>query len=505
MFVALLALGSACGDSDDTPADLGACVPRSCSSTPSLCGESDDGCGGALRCAPCADAGADPGNDAGPGADAAGSDATGLDATGPDATGPDATGPDAEGSDGQTDAAVDAGVDVCNGLVTDKLAHPMTALTRPTLGQTVTDPEFGTTIRRITDVRNDGRGSNSVLKPVYSTVSAWNADESYLILYRTVGSGGGHELFNGKTYAFIRKLDDIDPADLEQIYWHTQNPDLLYYVDISSRRLIRYHISTRVKDTVHDFAGICPGGLTGGTDPMFTSWDSGKIGLVCPDSNRIFSYNIATNTVNRQLTLATGDNAPQAGPSGTRYFLNENDGRGTVRDDDMNVLLVLDMATAQEHGAMSMLANGQDTMNAVAFDTGPNGSGVGTLVQHNMVTGAARVIVGPATGYPYPPGGTHISGMAFKRPGLMAVSIMGNMNGARLLDSELLLVDTDPASNPTGKVCRIGHHRTASADYWAEPHVVISPSGTRVLYGSSWGNTGVIVDSYVVELPTYTP
>jgi hypothetical protein len=269
--------------------------------------------------------------------------------------------------------------------------------------------------------------------------------------------------------------------------------------------MIRYHISTRAKDVVHDFSGICPGDLTGGTDPMFTSWDSGKIGLVCPGSSKIFSYNIATNTVNAQLTLATGFNAPQAAPSGTRYFLNENDGRGTVRDDNMNVLLVLDMATAQEHGAMSMLSNGHDTMNAVAFDNGPNGSGIGTLVQHDMVTGAARVIVGPDTGYPYPPSGTHISGMAFKRPGLMAVSVKGNLNGANLLDSELLLVDTDPATNPTGKVCRIGHHRTASDDYWAEPHVVISPSGTRVLFGSSWGNTGVIVDSYVVELPTYTP
>jgi len=234
---------------------------------------------------------------------------------------------------------------------------------------------------------------------------------------------------------------------------------------------------------------------------MFTSWDSKVIGLVC--GSKIFSYNISTNTVNTQLTMSTGGNAPQAAPSGTRFFLNQSDGSGTVRDENMNLLLTLNMATAQEHASMSRLSNGHDTFNAVDFD----GSDAinGTLVQHDMVTGTRRVIIGPSTGYPYPPSGTHVTSMSFKRTGLVAVSVEGNLNGSKLLDSELLLVDTDPSTNPQSEVCRIGHHRTASTDYWAEPHPVLSPSGTRLLFGSSWGNTGVIVDSYVVELPSYTP
>jgi hypothetical protein len=39
---------------------------------------------------------------------------------------------------------------------------------------------------------------------------------------------------------------------------------------------------------------------------------------------------------------------------------------------------------------------------------------------------------------------------------------------------------------------------------WAEPHLGISPSGARLLFGSDWGN-GLWVDTYVVELPTYSP
>ena len=42
--------------------------------------------------------------------------------------------------------------DLCAGLVTDKVARPMTAVTKPALGQSYRDPAFGTTVRRVTDV-----------------------------------------------------------------------------------------------------------------------------------------------------------------------------------------------------------------------------------------------------------------------------------------------------------------------------------------------------------------
>ncbi|MFT8131004.1 hypothetical protein, partial [Salmonella enterica] len=89
----------------------------------------------------------------------------------------------------------------------------------------------------------------------------------------------------------------------------------------------------------------------------------------------------------------------------------------------------------------------------------------------------------------YPGTDTHISGHAFRAPGWVAVSSVGW--------GELLLANVD-----TGTVCRVGHHRSPSGDYWQEPHVNISPTGTRLLFGSDWGSGAV--DSYVVELPSYT-
>lgn len=120
--------------------------------------------------------------------------------------------------------AADAGValaaqDLCQGLVQDKAAHAMTALPKPALGQTVKDPQFGTTIRRISAVAVS-EGENAVIKPMYSTMPAWNADESKLILWHR---GVGHELYDGRTYRHIRKLP-ISPTDVEQVLWDPTDP-----------------------------------------------------------------------------------------------------------------------------------------------------------------------------------------------------------------------------------------------------------------------------------------
>jgi len=406
---------------------------------------------------------------------------------------------------------------VCSalGLKSDKTVYTLdNNFPSLAINQSFVDPKFGTTIRRVTDVRNDGRGSNNVIKTLYSTVSAWNADESYLILYRTDGSAATHELYNGKTYQFIRTLNDINPVDLEQVYWDTSDPDILYYADRTNNNLYRYHVSTRQADLIRNFNAQCgTRELHGGGDPLFNSWDSSLFGFACTPNGGIFSYDLRTNTVGRLVAGSYDYGAPQAAPSGQRLFMNENNGSSsgrsaTVRDRDMNVLRTLDLASGDEHGALSMLSNADDTWNAVAFDSGPAGSGIGTLVQHNMVTGAARVIVGPQTGYPYPPSGSHVGATAFHRTGLVAVSIKDDMRGDSLLDDELLYVDTDPVTNPASSVCRVGHHRTVSDDYWAEPHPSISPSGTRILFSSSWGDTNAtqpVVNTYVVELPGYRP
>ncbi len=383
---------------------------------------------------------------------------------------------------------VDA-VDLCQGLVKDKLPHAMTPLAKPAPGQVAIDPQFGTTIRRISAAPLSG--SSPAIVPMYSTVSAWNADESWLILYHV---GVGHELYDGHTYRFVRSLA-INPNELEGVFWHPTNPDLLFYA--SGNRLIRYHVSTGAMDVVRTFS-FCTG-VTSSDTHGFMSWDANVMALRCSSNGQSFFYHLDSNTLSGVTTAGT--TAPLVAPSGALGYRD-----GSVYDVNMTFQGTLDLANPFEHAALGRLASGHDTYNAVSFDPGPLGSGVGSLVTFDMTNGSSRVIVGQSTGYPYPPSGTHVSTLAYRQPGWVFLSIVGDPAGQGVLENELVLADTN-----VGTVCRIGHHRsfggnntTLGDSYWAEPHVIASPSGTRALFASDWGN-GATVDTYVAELPGYVP
>ena len=87
-------------------------------------------------------------------------------------------------------------------------------------------------------------------------------------------------------------------------------------------------------------------------------------------------------------------------------------------------------------------------------------------------------------------------------------------NPCTLLDQEVMLTNLS-----TGESYRIAHHRSTGnysnapqSNYWAQPNVTLSPSGTRILVQSDWGagnpsaptlNPNAAVDTYVIELPSY--
>jgi hypothetical protein len=390
--------------------------------------------------------------------------------------------------------------DLCRGLVRDKDARPVAPLAAPPAGGVVVDPQFHTRIRRITAVP-PSEGENAIAKPMYATIQAWNADESRLILWRR---GAGHLLFDGRTYQLLRRLELVSPSDIEQVLWDPVDPDLLYYPSKynATPNLMRYRVSTNRSEILARL-WFCPvdwgKSLSLGSDPMYLSWGPGPrvLGLMCGDEK--FLYDVTTGRLVSRATI-TSKNAPQPAPSGELFYLD-----GRVYDRALRMLRTLALANPWEHASLGRSERtGHDVLNTVVFDHLPGGTSAreaGTLVSVDLTTGEKRVIVGQATGYPYPPSGTHISSVAHKRPGWVAVSVVGDPRAPAVLHNELLLANVD-----TGAVCRVAHHRSHAGEgrwgYWAEPHVVISPTGTRLLFGSDWGN-GPAVDTYVAELPAY--
>lgn len=385
--------------------------------------------------------------------------------------------------------------DLGYGLIANDLSNkPMQDIAKPNYLKSITDPSFGTTIRRITNAK-DGE----IIKPMYSTIQAWNADESYMIVYQV---GKGHMLLNGKTYEFIRFLDDVVPDDIEQIFWDFSNPKYFYYLEANTHNFIKYNIDTKNKDLIVNLntASGCNGNISLGNDVQMMSWDSDIISFRC-DNKSAFYYKISTGTTTPFDITNINYLAPMPTPSGKYFYHNK-----ASYNSSGNLHLVLNELSG-EHSCMGQLANGNDAYFAVAFDPTPQGGCVGNLVAHDMASGDCFEIISQAKGYNYAQTGTHISALAYKntQPGWVAASMIGyDEDGQSLLDQELIIAKADKNDI---KVYRIGHHRADENefDYWGEPHAVISPSGTRVLFGSDWSGSddGKSIDCYVVELPIY--
>ncbi len=411
---------------------------------------------------------------------------------------------------------------LCEGLFTGTDRVTVDPVAKPPFMRYYKDPAFGTKVIRITQTRE-----GEVMKPAYSSMQAWNADESLLLLYRG-GNDSGHELYDGKTYEPFRKLD-IVPSDLEEVWWSHNDPDVFFYVSKKSPNIglfMQYSVKAGESTKIRSFSDICGERVvpSGGNDVQMQSMDDDLFGFRCrlsEDEYVMFTYQVSTDeVVHMPLSEDAGWDpwtAPIPGPSGKRLWQ-----QGKVIERDLDTLILKnDMRKHSEHANIGLTHSGQDAVFQVVFEPSPNGcnddlwQGVGHLVVHNMETGDCRGIINEAKGYPYTTSGTHVSARAHKKPGWVAMSSVGygsfdfftKKRKATTLFSEIYLANTDPDNEV---VCRLAHHRSfgKSAErggyqaYFGEPHATISPTGTRIIFGSDWYDSGS-VDSYIIELPAY--
>jgi len=390
------------------------------------------------------------------------------------------------------------GQDLSEGLqvINDTGNYSQQAKAKPAYLDTIIDPSFGTVIRRITDI-----GLGNAIVPLHSSIQPWNVDESMMILYDQ--SNGVHRLLHGKNYSFIRNLDDIQPDDIEELFWDFDEPEILYYLEDMSDDFIRYNIVTQSKEVLvnlDDIVTDCSGAISMGDDIQMMSWDSDLLGFRC-NNEAAHAYRISTGEL---MTFEVDDvywTAPMPTPGGERIYH-----RGKVYDTDGNLLHTLN-ENPGESASFGSLPNGNDARFTVAFDPSPDGGCMGNIVAHDLVTGACFSVIDEAEGYPYSQSGTSISTVAHTNTqgAWLAASMIGyDQDGQSLLDQELVIVRAEQGNNI---VCRIGHHRSDRDEfgYWGAPRASISPSGTRVLFASDWSGAedGQSVDCYVVELPTY--
>ncbi len=405
--------------------------------------------------------------------------------------------------------------DLCAGYRTDNRYDAIPPLALPNYLEPYTDPTFGAQVTRITQA-----AIGEVIKPLYSTVQSWNADESRMILYHTGGKEPGHYLYDGKSYEPLRHLN-ISTGAIEDVFWHHTDPNRFFFLSAyftNYGSLMSYNIVTNTSTVVADFLDNCDEGqLTkAGNSVSMQSLDDNSFGLRCDFNGKTMALVYHVDTA-RAFSLSIGDGtkfekwyAPNISPNGRFAFLN-----GFVLDFALKTQLnELDLFEFHSHSSLGTQANGRDALFTTAFDYSPDGcdeagdDGNGALIVHDLESGECRSIVSPANGYGDPVSGTHVSAIATRKPGWVAMSSIGydklqllrNGKPAPVFWSEIYLVNTE---NTKIEACRLAHHRSHGKDgktgYLAEPHVSFSPSGTRLLFGSDWHDSG-FVNTFVIEL-----
>jgi len=451
--------------------------------------------------------------------------------------------------------------DWCYGKVTDRDSRIVEKVSRPAHQKSYIDPAFGT---RVTRVTNAPTGSNGEAhRTLYNTVQPWNANETRLILNHTNQQGTSHHLYDGKTYQYLKPLPFI-AADIEGIYWDEGDSSLLYFVqakpsnDALYGKLVKYNIDTGKRTLLADLDPLCGapasrGGLTvkGGND--IQGMASNNIGLRCQNDaasrkSSDITFYVDTSSGKISSTVALDPTKPQGSNSfgfspnvgsapmhsGNRVLVQDS-----VFDASMNFLYKLDGAFNNykasdgrlypvpklEHAAIGQSASGHDMFFSSQYNPMKNGcdgdenNGTGALVAQDIQSGACRVLIGSSTGWNYPLSGTHVSAVSQNNRdwvtsttiGYDELNYLNNDGKAPLLFSELYLTKAD-LDNPTS--CRIAHLRTMGKSaskvgnyrkpYFGEPHAVMSPTGTRVLFNSDWYGSGS-VDTYAVDLDVPGP
>ena len=215
--------------------------------------------------------------------------------------------------------------------VTDRLLHPKTPMLPPPVNQPFTDPDFGSTMVRVTDQTSDFRRPGGYLRTEASgTSNMWSADTSK---FYVIGQ-------NGSTLAYgftpstmnIASLPNASPGQALRVplrngsSFSFTDSDLIYgTTDANQLSISSYRFSTGVISTVVDTTAcgaqppIIPGPKMGNDSDVTSSLDDNRISISEGGSSAgagvyviVYDKTLGCRWYNTQ----TGQIGGQWGPSG---------------------------------------------------------------------------------------------------------------------------------------------------------------------------------------------
>jgi hypothetical protein len=383
-------------------------------------------------------------------------------------------------------------------------------------GSVVIDPTFGTRILRVTDGALVSEQPNRAWFSSDGSAEAlqWNADATRFLVN---GAGGETLVFDFDRVAFTTTRRAMPRGvwylPVSGPVWDPTNPAFAYGAEGSG--VSRYDVVTQTLTLVWDTSalGAAPRSMSIGNNRRL----AGYVG----------AQDSATKAVAKDLTTGqtwmldtrAGTINGTAVPGFTPFTIHNvrmgQEGRYAVLSVSSGgagglAIWDLDAATVgwctlrcggHKVGAYGVLLNN---------DNLPGGTYLGYQVLKRPMTapGAAMALLREP---PSPVNGTdsHYS-WGNARPGL-AVPVIASSTGEGLgtrpvvaaWDREIIAIATDGS----GTVWRLAHHRSLFQNFWDGPHATVSRDGQYVLFGSNWGRSlgpdaagGARQDVFVVEL-----
>jgi hypothetical protein len=372
--------------------------------------------------------------------------------------------------------------------------------TLPAKGVFFPDSLYNASLARITDKTADGY-SGPGIENEYARSDAENCDGSRVILR---GQDGEWYLYGRPGYAMLKHFTDLGMGEEPEPRWDASAPNLFFY--LFGPELRQYDITGDTFAAVHDFrteyygASFISTKTEGDASLDRRYWcfmveDSvfNVLAVVCYDRE-------LDSVVGAKTSFPDGINWVSMDMSGSRCVIGYESSPAQVFSRDFATMLQLP-AGATGHMDLAWTIDSTDVM---VFQSNTTDS----ITMVDLNTGAAT----PLLAIPFDVStdiGLHFSGNCAATPGWCLVSTYGAENplsgeAHSWMDNLLFMVELK-ADPRVVKLCRTRCYtgKNPQSNYFAEAYATVNRAGTRVYFGSNWGDyMQDYTDAYEVDLPS---
>lgn len=373
----------------------------------------------------------------------------------------------------------------------------------PAKGATIADPNFHTTIIRVTDKTKDGYTGPGI-ENEYARSDPENSDGTRLILR---GNDGEWHLYSTIDYKLLKHLEITGGGQEPEPRWDSTNPKTFYY--LYGMELRAYNIDTdnftTIRNFTRDFSGteIITTKTEGDASADRKLWCFMAQNEADNRTVAVFAYDKSQNKIiGKKTSFPDTINWISADMNGKHCVIGYDEHIAESYSTDFSHRIQLPNK-ANGHMDLALAEGGRDVMvyqnNATDF-----------IAMADLDTGVET----PLLFIPFDVNGDiglHFSGNAAAMHGWVLVSTYGSKNpppenSRSWMDNQLFMIELK--ANP--RIWRIAETRAFTSNnfsgeknYFAEAFAAVNTKGTRIYFGSNWGNFATeYSEIYVAILPT---